>query len=186
MQCMSLKRQFHTQMSTSLCVDSGFLRICAIKNPVICGNSISFLGCNEALVTQAEFLLFRCIFYFSLLLKISSCVIFVSSVRMPKQFHSPNLERVSPSALFLIHLLHQLTRLICSSYNVLTNLKISKVFNEVIDVDYRLPWLSISSLPEPAVGGILIIHHWTNFLFVGLLPHEYLDLENQSKTNRYH
>lgn len=56
--------------------------------------------------------------------------------------------------------------------------KETKMFNEVIDLDRRLPWLSISFLPEPAVGGILTIHHLTDFLFVGLLFCEYLYLEN--------
>lgn len=184
MQFMSPKRQFHTQMSASLCVDRGFLSISDIKNPVICGNSISFLGCNEAPSPEQNFSCSDGLGTFLYYLKISKCAIYESSIRMPKQFHSPRLETFSPSALLLTHSLHQLTRLICSSYNVSTNLKASKVFNEVIDLDWRFPWLSIFSLPEPAVGGTLTIHHWTHFLFVGLLPHECLDLENQSKTKQ--
>lgn len=165
-------------MSTLLCVDSGFLSICGIKNPVICGNSTSFLDCSEALPPEQNFSCSIALFTFLCYFKIPSCAIYESSISMPKQFHSPKLETVSPTALCLTHSLHQLTRLICSSYKVSTNLKASKVFNEVIDLDRRLPWLSISSLPEPAVGGILTIHHLTDFLFVGLLPCEYLDLEN--------
>lgn len=137
-------------------------------------------------VTWAEFPLFRCTFYFSLFFVTWKCLhVLYMKVQpnvyeslMPKQFYSPKLETVSPSALFWIHSLHQLTRLICSFYNASTNLKASKAFNEVIDLDRRLPGLSISSLPEPAVGDIPTIHHLTHFLFVGLLPCEYLDLEN--------
>lgn len=101
-----------------------------------------------------------------------------SSISMSKQFRSLEWKTVYTSALLLIQSLHQLTGLSYLFLLQCIKLKESKVFNEVIDLDRRLLWLSIPSLPEPAVGGILTIHHLTYFLFVGLLSCEYLDLEN--------
>lgn len=133
--------------------------------------------CNEALTPEQYFSCSDALFTFLCYVKIPSCAIYKSPIRMPKQCHAPKLEQTLPSPVFN-HSLHQLAGLICSPYNALTNLKASKIFNEVIDLDWRLPWLSISSLPEPAVGDIPTIHHLTHFLFVGRLPCEYLDLEN--------